>query len=151
MTGTDPRERASLQGRVLRELTVVQRLSATRLNRALRPLGLSLTQVSVMARLTGPDGASVGEIAQAMEINQPGVSKIVSALTERDAVQIGTVDSDGRRRVVRLTPAGRRLLTQAREAMHPASTLTFADLDDAQLDALHGLLVTIRERLDTIP
>jgi DNA-binding MarR family transcriptional regulator len=148
MTGTDPAERAGRQGRALRELAIVQRLSATQLNRALRPLGLSLTHVSVLAHLSGPDGATVGEIARVMDVNQPGVSKIVTALADQDAVEIATADHDGRLRVVHLTPTGRRLLAQARVAMHPQATRTFTDLDDAQLDLLHGLLVTIHQRLD---
>jgi MarR family transcriptional repressor of emrRAB len=151
MTESYPMTRAGLQGRVMRELAVVQRLSETRFNRALRPLGLSMTQVSVLARLTDPEGATVGELTQAMEINQPGISKIVTGLTTRGAVRVVAVRTDARRRLVRLTPTGRRLLDQARKALHPEASLIFGDLDDAQLGALRALLVNVREQLDTLP
>ncbi len=144
-------ERARWQSRVIHELAVVHQLSATQFNRALKPLGLSMTQVSVMARLSGPAGASVGELAAVMEINQPGVSKIVGALAERGAVKIATAEGDGRRRVVRLTPAGRRLLARAREALHPEATLAFSDLDDARLADLHALLAIVSARLMALP
>jgi DNA-binding MarR family transcriptional regulator len=135
----------------MRELAVVQRLSETRFNRALRPLGLSMTQVSVLARLTGPDGATVGELAQVMEVHQPGISKIVTGLTARGAVQVTTVRADARRRLIRLTPAGHQLLDQARKALHPEATAIFGDLDDAQLETLRALLINVRQRLDTQP
>jgi DNA-binding MarR family transcriptional regulator len=151
MTETHPVTRAGLQGRVTRELAVVQRLSQTRFNRALRPLGLSMTQVSVLARLTGPDGATVGELAQGMEINQPGISKIVAGLTTQGAVRVASVQDDARRRLVHLTPTGRRLLDQARTALHPEASVIFGELDDAQLETLHALLVQVRERLDALP
>lgn len=151
MTESYSMTRAGLQGRVMRELAVVQRLSETRFNRALRPLGLSMTQVSVLARLTDPDGATVGELTQVMEINQPGISKIITGLATRGAVRVATVQTDARRRLVRLTPAGRRLLDQARTALHPEASVIFGDLDDAGLETLRALLVNVRERLDTLP
>ena len=147
----EPRTRAGMQGRVMRELAVVQRQSETRFNRALRPLGLSMTQVGLLARLAGPHAVTVGELAKVLEVNQPAVSKIVTALSARGAVRVATVDADARRRLVHLTPAGSRLLAKARAALHPEATAIFADLDDAQLETLHTLLVTIRERLDRDP
>jgi DNA-binding MarR family transcriptional regulator len=149
MVRTDPEGRAALQGRSLRELLVVSQLCSTRLNRGLRPLGVSLTQVSVMSHLARhPAGASVGDLARAMEINQPGVSKIVNALTERGWAETATGADDARIRVVRLTREGEDLLALAQERMHPEATLVFGDLDDARLAHLHDLLVTVRERLD---
>lgn len=148
MTGSDDPGRLSRQGRVVRELTAVHRLTETRLNRSLRPLGLTLTQVTVLTQLIGrPEGVSVGRLAELMEINQPGVSKILTTLAAGGAVEVTAVAGDGRRRVARLTPAGWQLIVAARTAMHPEATEILGDLDDASLDALHDLLVVVRTRL----
>jgi len=133
----------------MRELAIVHQLAATRLNRALRPLGITLTHVSVLFHLAGAsDGCSVGEIAAAMEVNQPAVSKTLRALAERGAVTVDTPADDARRRTVRLTPHGTKLLTKAMRAMHPETTLTFAGLTDNRLAHLLNLLAEVRTHLD---
>ncbi len=141
--------RPARQGEALRELAIVHQLVTTRLNRALRPLGITLTHTSLMLHLShAKEDSSVGEIAAAMEVNQPAVSKTLRTLTDLGAVTIDTPPDDARRRSVRLTRAGHTLLTNAMAAMNPDATLAFADLDDAHLDNLVRLLRAVRERLD---
>jgi DNA-binding MarR family transcriptional regulator len=141
--------RPARQGEALRELAIVHQLVTTRLNRALRPIGITLTHASLLLHLSRTTGdSSVGEIAAAMEVNQPAVSKTLRALADRGAVTVDTPADNARRRSVRMTPAGRTLLAQAIAAMDPDATLTFADLDDRHLDDLVRLLRTVRERLD---
>jgi DNA-binding MarR family transcriptional regulator len=142
-------QRAQQQGAMVRELAIVHQLMTTRLNRALRPLGLNMTHTSLLMHLTGhPQGCTIGEIADAMEVNQPAVSKTVKALADRGAVSIHLDDADARRRTVRLTPDGGALIGQAMQAMHPEAALGLADLDDERLGALIDLLRTVRVRLD---
>ena len=147
-TPTGP-PRPELQGWAVRELAIVHQLTSTRLNRALRPLGITLTHVSLLTHLTHvPDGCSVGEIAEAMEVNQPAVSKTLRTLTDHGAVVVETPADDARRRVVRLTASGADLLTQARLAMHPEATRVFSGLPDEDLTRLAGLLADVRGHLD---
>jgi DNA-binding MarR family transcriptional regulator len=143
--------RPELQGRAVRELAIVHQLAFTRLNRALRPLGLTMTHTSLLFHLAGqPDGCPVGEIADAMEVNQPAVSKTVRALADRGAVGVETVADDGRRRLVRLTAEGRRLLGEAMAAMHPEATVAFGPLDDERLRQLADALAEVRVTLDAV-
>src|SRR3954447_9849283 len=110
----DQPDRAQLQGLVVRELSIVHQLAHTRLNRALRPLGITFTHAGVLFHLVSVGAqASVSQIAAAMEVNQPAVSKTLKALAELGAVVIETPSDDGRRRIVRLTPAGGELTTRA--------------------------------------
>lgn len=149
MTESSRPERAEVEGRVMRELAVVHQLAATRLNRALRPLELTLTHAGLLFHLSGSsDGCSIAEIAAAMEVNQPAVSKTVRSLAERGAVTVDTPADDGRRRTVRLTSLGTQLLTEAKRAMHPETMLTFAALTDMRLADLLSLLAAIRTHLD---
>ena len=140
--------RAELQGRALRDLLIVNQLVATRLSRALQPTPLSLTHVSFLSLLRRvPDGASVSQIADAMEVNQPAVSKTLKALEELETVTTERDPADARRLVVRMTPRGHELLGTAEQAMHPAASAIFRDLTTPRLTALvaelEGLQTTI--------
>lgn len=142
-------ERPQQQGAMVQELAIVHQLMTTRLNWALRPLGLTMTHTSLLMHLTGqPQGCTIGELADAMQVNQPAVSKTVKALADRGAVSIHTDAADARRRTVRLTADGGALIGQAMQAMHPEVTLGLADLDDERLATLIELLRTVRVRLD---
>jgi DNA-binding MarR family transcriptional regulator len=142
-------ERPETQGRALRELAIVHQLSSTRLNRALRPLGITLTHTAVLSHLAQvPQGCSVGEIAAAMEVNQPAVSKALRTLVDLGAVGIEVAGDDSRRREVRLTTHGGELLGSAMRAMHPDATVAFAGLSDERLVVLVELLAEVRVRLD---
>src|SRR5690349_15133187 len=97
--------RPQQQGAAVRELAAAHQLLTTRLNAALRPLGLTMTHTSLLSHLTGAaDGYSISEIAASMEVNQPAVSKTVKVLVDRGAVTVETDPEDARRRTVRLTP-----------------------------------------------
>jgi DNA-binding MarR family transcriptional regulator len=141
--------RAELQGQALKELAILHQLTTTRLNRALRPLGITMTHTSLLFHLMStPAGASIGEIADAMEVNQPAVSKTVKTLTDRGVLTVESAPDDARRRVVRLTRAGGELLVQAMQTMHPEATLTFEPLDDDRLRSLIGLVAEVNAHLD---
>jgi len=130
-------ERAELQGRALRDLLIVNQLVTTRLTRALQPTPLSLTSVSLLSFLRrAPQGASVSQIAEAMEVNQPAVSKTLKALDEVGVLTTERDPDDARRLVVRMTDAGHALLREAEMAMHPAASAIFRDLDSRSLDQL---------------
>ncbi|MFG2873847.1 MarR family winged helix-turn-helix transcriptional regulator [Streptomyces sp. NPDC048337] len=143
--------RAQQQGQAVRELAVVHQLLTTRLNRALRPLGLTMTHTSLLFHLAGTSRpCSVNEIAAAMEVNQPAVSKTLRTLAERGAVSVGTDAEDARRRTVELTTAGQDLLHQAISAMHPEAGAALEPLSDGDLDTLLTLLHDVRTHLDTL-
>jgi DNA-binding MarR family transcriptional regulator len=145
----DPQTRAELQGRAMRELSIAHQLAETRLNRALRPIGLTMTHTAVLLHLANAGPCSVGDIAAAMEVNQPAVSKTLKTLAERGAVTMAAAADDARRREVALTPLGGGLIGQAMQAMHPDATVAFAGLDDARLLHLVELLAEVRATLDT--
>jgi len=143
--------RAELQGRALRDLLIVNQLVTTRLSRALHPTPLSLTHVSFLSLLRRvPDGASVSQIAEAMEVNQPAVSKTLKALEELGVVTTQRDAADARRLVVRMTPHGHELLGRAEQAMHPAATAIFRDLPTPQLTRLVGELEALQATIERV-
>lgn len=142
-------QRAMLQGAVVRELAIGYQLLATRLNRELRSLGLTLTSVSLLSHLAWSTKAqSVGEIAAAMEVNQPAVSKTLRSLVDRDAVKMEAAATDSRRHEVTITAEGVSLLHRAHGAMHPQATAAFAEMPDASLLALSDTLQQLCRNLE---
>ena len=101
------------------------------------------------ARSQNSNAESISDIAAAMEVNQPAVSKTMKSLAELNAITVQNDTGDARRRIVHLTAAGSDLLSRARSLMHPVADLTFDPLTDRRLDQLLDTLTRIRTRLDT--
>ncbi len=78
-----------------------------------RSLGISGAQHYVMERLAEGPAASLNELAARTLTHKSSVSVVVSRLVERGFVQRTASAADGRRRLLALTPAGRRALAKA--------------------------------------
>nr|WP_281379673.1 MarR family transcriptional regulator [Flexivirga oryzae] len=74
---------------------------------------------------------SQGELAERMDIDAPAASVLVTDLVGRGYVERVTDPGDGRRKLVRITGAGRGLLEGLRSAADvippPVSTLTLSE------------------------
>lgn len=92
----------------------LQRVVGRRFDLALRPLGLTLSQLEVLAALQlWAEPARPGEIAEVLHVERSTMSRNL-ALLERDGrvVPVSTSPS-GRSMTVSLTAAGRRTLAEA--------------------------------------
>lgn len=86
--------------------------------------GLTLAQLSVLSHLAraGKGGAQalrVTQIAQAVEVNQPGVTKMLSKFEGAGWVRFQSSESDRRARAAAITSAGLAHLAQVRQALFP--------------------------------
>ena len=71
---------------------------------------------------------TVGELAQAVGISQPGATRTVSQLMELGYVGMQASPEDQRRRLVSLTPAGQALVDYSRHAVWPRIERAVIDL-----------------------
>ena len=78
----------------------------------LAPLGLRSSQYSVLARLARLGPMSINELADGIVMDRTTMGRAIRPLERDGLVAIGAAD-DGRKRVVRLTPAGTTLFKQA--------------------------------------
>lgn len=90
---------------------------------------------------------TIGDLARALGVTQPGVTRMTLALEAAGLVQSSTAEDDGRARVVALTDDGRRLLARLRRRTFPLieAAVCEACRDDsgrflAQLAALEDAL-----------
>jgi len=80
-------------------------------HRVVRAKGFTVSEWRVLASLAGGEAMSVGQLAQVTVMKQPTVTRVLDRMEERG--QVKRVASTGDRRVtlVRITPAGNRLVS----------------------------------------
>lgn len=93
------------------------RLAARRINQFLDSelvaLGLTSTQVGLMAQIAVAPDDTLGALAQKLELDPSTLSRTLRTLAEQGLVEITVVENDLRRRAVWLTEAGARRLEAA--------------------------------------
>ena len=101
------------------------RAVARRFDAALRPLGLTGGQFSLLMSLNRPDPASIGNVSTLLAMDRTTLTANLKPLKRRRLVTV-TVDGAGKRtRRLTLTPAGRALLCSA----VPAWRRTHAEIE----------------------
>jgi DNA-binding MarR family transcriptional regulator len=101
------------------------RALARRFDDALRSLGLTSGQYSMMMSLNRPQPPSIGSVASLLSMDRTTLTAALKPLQRRDLVTVMVDDEDKRGRRLRLTPAGRALLARAL----PVWRRTHAEID----------------------
>ena len=89
------------------------RALARRFDDALRPLGLTSGQYSMMMALNRPEPPGIGSVASLLSMDRTTLTAALKPLQRRDLVTVMVDDEDRRGRRLRLTPAGQALLARA--------------------------------------
>ncbi len=128
-------------------LRLTYRAFARDLARRLQPHGVTLFMWFVLRELWKRDGLSQSEIASATDRQASAIVSVVRALRDAGLVRVTRSAEDGRRSVVRLTRAGRRLepvLTAHGRSLSQAAQRGFtADEKRALMEMLARLRRTI--------
>ena len=86
------------------------RATARRFDAALRPVGLTNGQFSLMMSLNRSDPASVGDVASLLAMDRTTLTANLKPLERRGLISVTVDPTDRRTRRLTLTPAGRALL-----------------------------------------
>jgi DNA-binding MarR family transcriptional regulator len=89
------------------------RALARRFDEALRPLGLTNGQFSLMMSLNRPEPAAMGPVATLLAIDQTTLTAALKPLERRGWVSILPNPKDRRARLLSLTPSGKAVLAAA--------------------------------------
>lgn len=143
-------KRSSLIQRGIVDFMIAHDLLSYQIEKALRPLELNLTQMSLLNHFSRqPDKTqTITELAKVMGINQPGVTKAVNALVDKGCLIKQDFAEDARIKLIKITQAGLNLLNQARAECYPTIEQAFGVLNDAELQAFTGSLNKIKTYLD---
>lgn len=89
------------------------RALARRFDDALRPLGLTHGQFSLMMSLNRPEPPGMAPVASLLGVDRTTLTAALKPLRRRGLVKIMADAADRRGRLMALTPKGRRLLARA--------------------------------------
>ena len=89
------------------------RALARRFDDALRPIGLTNGQFSLMMSLNRPESPDMGTAAALLGMDRTTLTAALKPLQRRRLLKIKVDPADRRSRVMMLTPKGRRLLARA--------------------------------------
>jgi DNA-binding MarR family transcriptional regulator len=89
------------------------RVVARRFDDALRPLGLTNGQFSLLMSLNRPKPPSIGSVAALLAMDRTTLTANLKPLERRGLVTVSVDEMDRRNRLMTLTPAGRALLASA--------------------------------------
>jgi MarR family transcriptional regulator, lower aerobic nicotinate degradation pathway regulator len=109
---------------------------------ALREAGLSLSGYKTLRALA--DGElSMRELSDVLHVTPRSVTDLTEGLTARGFVERHAHPADRRITLLRLTPAGREQLAQARQIAYRRNRAAVRDLDANERQTLHTLLQRI--------
>jgi DNA-binding MarR family transcriptional regulator len=89
------------------------RAVARRFDDALRPLGLTNGQFSLLMSLNRPKPPGIGSVAALLAMDRTTLTANLKPLERRGLVTVSVDEKDRRNRLMTLTPAGRALLVSA--------------------------------------
>jgi len=94
----------------------------------------------VLRMCSGPDETTVSQIGRELGITRQGASKIVAGLRDRRYVTFSPSATDGREKIVKLTPRAVSYLTAQRKAARGIERRLRNDLGEQGFEALYQLL-----------
>jgi DNA-binding MarR family transcriptional regulator len=118
---------------------------ARRLRAQRRDVGLTLSQLSVLALLGRSGPMTLGDLAAAEQVRPPSMTRTVASLVELRMVDRSPSPNDGRQFVVSVTPAGRDLLAADRARREAWLADRLRDVSAADRDVLRRAVMILDE------
>lgn len=143
-------EREQTEVRMTVLLGIIQQLMTTRHNRLFSGCELTLAQFGVLNHFTHePERRwTVTELAEVMEMNQPGITKIVTVLLGKGLLESETDAVDKRRRYLSITKTGLSVCADTFQILLPEISYVFGEWKDESLAQFHQQLEKLMFWLD---
>lgn len=128
---------------------VIFRLDQELRDKVLRSLNLTYAHFRVLQVLFETDGQPIGDIARAIAVRQPALSRVIDQMEERSLVKRVPNDQDNRFMHVHLSALGRKRYAQASPAAHDILERALEPITPVERETLRELLARIDEHLLT--
>jgi DNA-binding MarR family transcriptional regulator len=112
------------------------RALARRFDEALRPVGLTSGQFSLLMSLNRPEPPGMSAVAELLAMDRTTLTAALKPLRRRGLVKIAADPADRRGRLMTLTAKGRRALARAVPVWKKTHAAVEARLHDGDLDRL---------------
>ena len=132
-------------------LAIVSQLYTNRMNRMLENHDLTLAQFSILHHVAQPhfaSGTRISDIASAVEVGQPAVTKGVAKFEAAKLVKVLSMQDDKRSKRVCATAKGRAVVQDIRLAMRPNLQQLFNEFTLVELEGLSSLIRKLGSTLD---
>jgi DNA-binding MarR family transcriptional regulator len=110
-------------------------------------IGLHSGQEGLLKALSAEDGMSMSDIAAALGVQPPTVTKMISRLAAQDYVERRASSGDGRQAEVFLTERGRRAIAGIDRMWKRIEKTALTDIDDRDRKRLRKLLRQVERNL----
>ena len=140
-----------VMGQVAIWMGIVSQLYTSRLGQLLSRHSFTTAQFSLLNHLARHhhEQHTISALAAALEVNQPGVTKIVKKLSEMGLIASERDAVDSRKKYVSITQEGFAAIQQVQQDLSPDMQALFANFEQADLETLLGYLKTIGAWLDS--
>lgn len=129
-------------------MTVVARLN--RLVVAMADFPLPTAQARLLAVVEQRGSARISDLARADQCSQPTMTVQVRRLEEQGLVTRDPDPADSRAVLISLTHAGEAVLQEVRRVRQEALRPTLARMNEAEMNALRGAVVTLQHVSDAM-
>lgn len=121
--------------RIMILLGTIQQLMTTRSHKLFKNLALNRSEFSLLSHFSHKPARSwtVSELALVMEMNQPGITKLVTHLIAKSTLNMQIDEFDKRKRHLTITKQGLQLCNEVKHKLQPDISLCFADWQDEEL------------------
>jgi len=127
--------------------SIIFKLEQELRNSTLRKLDITYIQFRVLQYLLEDDGKAIGEIARALAVRPPVLSRVVDQMEQRSLVERGVDPSDNRLTRVYLTQHGRDQYALAWPAAHRLIEYALEVLEPDEREALGRYLRKMGEHV----
>ena len=128
------------------ELGRLTQVYNNRLAQLLSDLDVTFPQFTILDYILqmGPNGTSVGQISQAVEVLQPAVTKTVKKFSARGILTVTTVENHKRQKTIVITPDGAAFIGRLRAALLPDVLNCFENWSADKIERFSSDLVAFR-------
>jgi len=117
----------------------------------LQETGISLGTFELLSAVHASGGkATQVEVARRLGITPPSLSESVKAATVKNLVEQHVDSDDGRRKILKLTPAGRKAMVSIIKDVSKAENRMVAGIDEAQISVVIDVLTKVNRNLARI-
>jgi DNA-binding MarR family transcriptional regulator len=142
--------RTGLEYRSTILLGIIQQLQTTRQTEMLKAFDITRSQFSVLTHLAmHPERrCTISGLAEVMEINQPGITKIVKKLVDKALVEVIEDEQDKRKKHLVINQQGLSFVSQCQNAIQPDNAECYKSWSDNELHAFLASLDKLKNWLD---
>ena len=117
---------------------IIEQLMNTRMHKLFKNFTVSSSEFSLLSHFSHKLERSwtISELVQVMEMNQPGITKLVASLIEKSAL-IAEIDQfDKRKRHLTISKKGLQLYAEIMQKLQPDISVCFSDWQDQELQQM---------------